>query len=749
MLSDKLDRKLQICESQKICDYVQIKELDSLKEAIDLVKSSISDLKDDESRRLIFRSRAKWAEKGEKSNKYFLNLIKERQKAMVIRKIISNDVASYKQSEISKAIENFYEKLYKKQYNLVSPDNSPLFQDLPKLNPVQREDLGKPISLDELAVTLKTCSESAPGPDGISYKTLSHTWDIMGPLIFDAWTHSCKIGKTSPSQTNSVITLLDKKGKDKTILENLSPISLSNCDIKLCKKALALRTNKVLPDILSSTQTGYVPGRQVNDNSRLINEIINNINSNGEIAHLITLDARKAFDSVDHKYLTKMLELFNFPSEYIHYVKTVYTDLTATVMVNGFTTDIFNIEQSVKHRDALSCALFIIAIEPLLRQIKNNPNIKGVKIHDISSGDTIEVKDLSYADDITALCMNLEGIQHIIDEYIKFSQYSGIKLNVQKTEILVIGKKANEKLAFKVKHEGKDIFIVDSECVTICGITFSNNFEASYERNILQKIIKLERQLNIWRQRHLILQGKILIVKTFGLSQLIYSLQANTIKKEDINRIENIIFRFIWNIKPSNPRCIGKIKRDLLKQDFSICGLRAPDISNIDNAIKVKHVIRCLQNKHPISIIAKNEILKIKLSLNNLVKINKSNNAYINVVTDANNELQKLLISDISIMSHETDGIISNYHGLLQNTKIGEAMFIDKQLRNILNRVASKGIVTLKDLKDEYDNKSHVNIILDCYQLYTKVPIEMKRLLSRSAKSYSNNPEKFNIGFNK
>jgi len=58
-----------------------------------------------------------------------------------------------------------------------------------------------------------------------------------------------------------------------------------------------------------------------------------------------------------------MLELFNFPSEYIHYVKTVYTDLTATVMVNGFTTDIFNIEQSVKQGDALSCALFIIAIE--------------------------------------------------------------------------------------------------------------------------------------------------------------------------------------------------------------------------------------------------------------------------------------------------------------------------------------------------------------------------------------------------
>jgi hypothetical protein len=73
------------------------------------------------------------------------------------------------------------------------------------------------------------------------------------------------------------------------------------------------------------------------------------------------------------------------------------------------------------------------------------------------------------------------------------------------------------------------ITIYDKDSVCICGITYSNDDNKSYNENITNKILKLERQLNIWRQRNLTLEGKILIVKTFGLSQLIYSLQSTTI----------------------------------------------------------------------------------------------------------------------------------------------------------------------------------------------------------------------------
>jgi len=112
VLTLAMDKKIQKLDgSSKISDSA-LEELDNLKIAIDTVQDSIISLKDEEAKKIIFRSRAKWAEKGEKSNKYFLNLLKERQKAMVIRKIISNGVVNYKQSDIDKAIKKFYKDLY-------------------------------------------------------------------------------------------------------------------------------------------------------------------------------------------------------------------------------------------------------------------------------------------------------------------------------------------------------------------------------------------------------------------------------------------------------------------------------------------------------------------------------------------------------------------------------------------------------------------------------------------------------------
>ncbi len=191
----------------------QQEKLTNLKDAIEIAELEISDLKEQEAKRLFFKSRAKWAEEGEKSNKYFLNLLKERQKRMQIRKIVSNGNTFYKQDEISKAIHNFYRELYKKQnVNPLDPNNE-MFNNLPKLNETDKNALESPLTLDELHQTLLTCGESAPGPDGITYDTYKNLWSIAGPIILNAWEFSNKKGATSNSQKQAVISLLEKKRK--------------------------------------------------------------------------------------------------------------------------------------------------------------------------------------------------------------------------------------------------------------------------------------------------------------------------------------------------------------------------------------------------------------------------------------------------------------------------------------------------------------------------------------------------------
>jgi len=91
-LNEKMNKLLSICENTKSPQEIKgyMETIDSLREAIEITSSELEVFKREEAERLIFRSRVKWAEEGEKSNKYFLNIIKERQAKMQIRKIISN-----------------------------------------------------------------------------------------------------------------------------------------------------------------------------------------------------------------------------------------------------------------------------------------------------------------------------------------------------------------------------------------------------------------------------------------------------------------------------------------------------------------------------------------------------------------------------------------------------------------------------------------------------------------------------------
>ena len=79
-------------------------------------------------------------------------------------------------------------------------------------------------------------------------------------------------GALSISQKRGIISLIPKKDKDKTILENLRPISLLNVDYKILTKTIAKRLEKLLPRIINPDQTGYVKGRFIGENIRLIKD---------------------------------------------------------------------------------------------------------------------------------------------------------------------------------------------------------------------------------------------------------------------------------------------------------------------------------------------------------------------------------------------------------------------------------------------------------------------------------------------
>ena len=174
-------------------------------------------------------------------------------------------------------------------------------------------------------------------------------------------------GSLSISQRRGVISLIPKKDKDKSLLENLRPISLLNVDYKILTKIIAKRIEKVLPKIINPNQTGYVKGRFIGENIRLIQDVMFYTKHANTPGIAIFLDFRKAFDTIEWNYLLSALKLFNFGPDIQRWIEVIYHNVSSCVLNNGHASPFFQLHRGVRQGCPLSGLLFVIGIELLAR----------------------------------------------------------------------------------------------------------------------------------------------------------------------------------------------------------------------------------------------------------------------------------------------------------------------------------------------------------------------------------------------
>ena len=102
------------------------------------------------------------------------------------------------------------------------------------------------------------------------YKTF---WNSVGGILVDSLNCAFDLGELSNSQKQAIIKLIEKKEKDKRKICNWRPISLINVDAIIRSKAIAIRLQRVPPDIIHHNQNAYVKGRTILDAVRTIDDI--------------------------------------------------------------------------------------------------------------------------------------------------------------------------------------------------------------------------------------------------------------------------------------------------------------------------------------------------------------------------------------------------------------------------------------------------------------------------------------------
>ena len=160
-----------------------------------------------------------------------------------------------------------------------------------------------------------------------------------------------------------------------------------------------------------------------------------------------------------------------------------------------------------------------------------------------------------------------------------FKGCSGLELDKSKTEAMWLG-------CWATRNDTPFEFRWPENSVYALGIHFSNERSKCESLNFDKKLEDLEKILNSWKRRKLTLLRKINIVKSLGLSKLIYNASVLPLPENFSKRVDKTILDFIWDNKPH------KIKTKTLIGDRNVGGLKMSEFESTNKALKASWVRR-------------------------------------------------------------------------------------------------------------------------------------------------------------
>ena len=528
-------KKAEDIEYTQLCREYRRHEQDLNFDEMTRVKTIIDSKEKEKARGIQIRAKAKLLDNREDPSDYFVHKEVHQGKKKTIREIEIDGTRTQNQKDITTAFSDFYKKLYTAEQ--VSQMTEEYLAHVPKLD--RDETIGRDITLGDIKEAIKQMENNkSPGPDGLTKEFYNEFIDLLGPILVKLFKQIHGSSSLTPSMKLSYITLICKNDDMPHLCKNYRPISLLNTDYKVITKVLSNRLKEFLPDLIHQDQTCSIKGRCIQDNCHYLRDLIHEINTENQKGLTLSLDQEKAFDRVDHQYLFNILNHYGFSEIFINWIKLLYNNISSAVLVNNHISEQFQITRSVRQGCPLSPLIYVLALEPVLVNIRRDQQVLGCPI---PGNRTDPPKVTAYADDCKFILKTHESVEAIFKHFENYGKVSGAKLNKTKTEIMYLGRwrdKTDNHLNIKVVKE-MDMF----------GITFGN------ESKSWEKIMsKIKRDINFYSKRKLSYIGKAKLVNTLILPKVWYLATIFPPPAGILNDLEKIVYRFIWGQKQDKVR---------------------------------------------------------------------------------------------------------------------------------------------------------------------------------------------------
>ena len=421
---------------------------------------------------------------------------------------------------------------------------SPSLPDL-EINEISSEDsarLEENFSEEEIWNAISGLnSDKAPGPDGFPIAFWIFSWEFVKEEVlgfFREFHDQCRFVKN----LNATFLVLIPKKQTVEDFKDLRPISLVGGLYKILTKVLANRIKRVLDKVISKSQNAFVKGRQILDAVLIANELVDSTMRRKEQGLVCKLDIEKAYDSISWEFLYRVMNRMGFGTRWLSWIKWCISTASFSVLFNGSPTGFFPSSKGLRQGDPLSPYLFVIGMEALSclinRAVEGN-YFAGSRIA-VGRGEDMVISHLLYADDTLIFCQaNKEQLKYLSWILMWFEALSGLKINLNKSEVIPIGIVDNvEELASKLGCK------VGSLPTPYLGLPLGAKHKAIGVWDSIEE--RFRKRLASWKMQYISKGGRATLIRSTLSSLPIYYLSLFRMPQRVCARLERIQRQFLW-----------------------------------------------------------------------------------------------------------------------------------------------------------------------------------------------------------
>ncbi|KAJ9555971.1 hypothetical protein OSB04_010585 [Centaurea solstitialis] len=491
----------------------------------------------------FYKQRAKvhWLAEGDLNTKFFHKCVKEKRSRSFIHSVYDQNGNFVSGDGVGPTFLTHFEGILgNRDMGVHANIPSGLFRSTLSLS--EALNIIRPISDEEIKAALFSIgNDKAPGSDGYTSKFFKSSWDVVGNDVTIAIHNFFYSGRLLKEINHTLICLIPKCPNASRV-GDYRPISCCTVLYKCISKIISDRIKPVLDQLVSKSQSAFIPGRRIADNILLAHELVSGYHKQtGPPRCAFKIDIRKAYDTVDWSYVIALLMGFGFHPVLIKWIQEMLQTSSFSLAINGESVGFFKGARGLRQGDPISPYLFTLVMEGFHMAMKHCIQLASDSFGFHAGCQALDISHLCFADDLFVFTSgdvaSVDVLKRALD---LFRSWSGMEPSLEKSEVFFANVPDDTKMAIINSLPFKaGVFPI-----RYLGVPLSpTRLKVTDFQPLLDKVIS---RIHNWKVKALSFAGRKLLISSVLQSLQLYWMSVFILPSGVIHELEALFRKFLW-----------------------------------------------------------------------------------------------------------------------------------------------------------------------------------------------------------